>query len=259
MKKLKYEILLFFLFLYMGSSVSAATPELIAHRGFATTAPENTMAAFKLAIKKGYDAIECDLAFTKDNVPVILHDTTINRTSNGKGKPRYYTFAQLRRLDFGKWKSSRFKGEKIASLQEVLNLCKKEKITLYVDLKQNRGYTKKNLRAAYNVAKKLNMHHKIIWISHDFTYLLTMRSIDPTVKIGYLALSPVDNNMIKKVTALKNSSNTVFIGASFNKFNAKVINICKQRRINIFSWLATSREKMKEIDPYFTGALADGI
>ena len=103
------------------------------------------------------------------------------------------------------------------------------------------------------------MHHKIIWISHDFTYLLTMRSIDPTVKIGYLALSPVDNNMIKKVTALKNSSNTVFIGASFNKFNAKVINICKQRRINIFSWLATSREKMKEIDPYFTGALADGI
>lgn len=86
-----------------------------------------------------------------------------------------------------------------------------------------------------------------------------MRSIDPTVKIGYLALSPVDNNMIKKVTALKNSSNTVFIGASFNKFNAKVINICKQRRINIFAWLATSREKMKEIDPYFTGALADGI
>lgn len=259
MKKLRYGLFLFCLLLCMGITASAATPELIAHRGFATTAPENTMAAYRLAAAKGYDGIECDLAFTKDNVPVLLHDATINRTSNGKGKPGSYTFAQLRKLDFGKWKSSKYKGEKIPSLQELLTLCKQKNISPYVELKEKRGFTKSKLKIAYGVAKKLNMHHKVVWFSTDFNYLLALRSIDPAAKIGYLAKSPIDTSMIKNVTTLKNSRNTVYIAASLGKYSNKVISTCKQKGIKIFGWYVTSRKQLTQLDPYFTGALAEGI
>ena len=73
----------------------------VAHRGASQYAPQNTLASFKLASQLGFDAVETDIRFTKDNVPVILHDETINSTSNGRGRIADMTLAQARKYNFG--------------------------------------------------------------------------------------------------------------------------------------------------------------
>jgi glycerophosphoryl diester phosphodiesterase len=76
---------------------------LIAHRGFSSSAPENTIAAFDLAIDEGFDNIELDAHLSADGVPVVIHDDTLDRTTNGSGPVSSLTLAELRDLDAGAW------------------------------------------------------------------------------------------------------------------------------------------------------------
>ena len=75
----------------------------IAHRGFASKAPENTFASFDEAMNNNFFYIETDVQLTSDNIPVIIHDDTVDRTSNGKGKVSEKTLSDINKLDFGKW------------------------------------------------------------------------------------------------------------------------------------------------------------
>lgn len=93
------------------------------------------MAAFQSALLRGYKAVETDVQFTKDNVPVILHDSTINRTSNGSGRIMDLTFDEVRQYDFGSWKSEAYADEKIPSFQEFIEFCKENSVHPYIELK----------------------------------------------------------------------------------------------------------------------------
>lgn len=93
---------------------------VIAHRGASHYAPENTMAAFKMALQMKADMIELDVQISKDGVPVVFHDAKLEKHSNGKGFVSSFLFDELRQLDAGKWFSIEFMGEKILSLKEVL-------------------------------------------------------------------------------------------------------------------------------------------
>jgi len=107
---------------------------LIAHRGYSSEAPENTLSAFNLAISHGYTDIELDVQLTKDGVPVIFHDETIDRTTNGNGRVDDHTHAQLFELDAGAWLNKSFANEKIPTLEETLiNL--KGRAALHLELK----------------------------------------------------------------------------------------------------------------------------
>ena len=92
----------------------------IAHRGASTIAPENTIAAFDEALSLGCRAIEFDLRLTSDGTLVVLHDETVNRTTNGRGRVRDHTQLELMRLDAGSWLHPRFAGTRIPSLDEAL-------------------------------------------------------------------------------------------------------------------------------------------
>lgn len=104
------------------SSLAGAEPLVIAHRGAARDAPENTLAAFREAFAQGADGIETDIRLTKDGHAVALHDATMKRTTGGKSKLAVgsATLAQLRKLDVGAWKHERFAGQRIPTLAEVL-------------------------------------------------------------------------------------------------------------------------------------------
>src|SRR5271170_2377398 len=92
----------------------------IAHRGASAVAPENTIAAFDEAIRLGASAVEFDVRLTADAVPVVIHDETVDRTTNGRGAVNSLTRLDLLRLDAGSWKHPRFSGVRIPTLQEVL-------------------------------------------------------------------------------------------------------------------------------------------
>jgi glycerophosphoryl diester phosphodiesterase len=93
---------------------------LIAHRGDSAGAPENTFASFDLALEKGFDNVELDVQLTSDGVPVVIHDATLDRTTNASGPVSGISLADIQNLDAGSWKDAKFKGEQIRTLEEIL-------------------------------------------------------------------------------------------------------------------------------------------
>lgn len=107
----------------------------IAHRGASQLAPENTISALKIAKKHGAAWVECDIQLTKDNHPVIFHDTQLNRTTNGHGALSEITFLTLQSLDAGSWFSPEFTHERIPTLQKWLQCAAHLKLKLNLEIK----------------------------------------------------------------------------------------------------------------------------
>ncbi|WP_026174431.1 glycerophosphodiester phosphodiesterase [Effusibacillus pohliae] len=95
-------------------------PLNIAHRGACAHAPENTMAAFRLAVEMGCSGLEFDVQLSKDGIPVVIHDERLDRITGAHGLVSEYTWKELRTMDVGKWMGDRWKGERIPALEEVL-------------------------------------------------------------------------------------------------------------------------------------------
>ena len=108
--------------------------KIFAHRGASGHAPENTMEAFKMAIEMGADGIECDIQLTKDGIPVVIHDETIDRTSNGSGYVKDMTYEELDRYRYNNG-HEKFKECRLAKLGDLLDLVKDADIVLNVELK----------------------------------------------------------------------------------------------------------------------------
>jgi glycerophosphoryl diester phosphodiesterase len=98
-------------------------PVIIAHRGYRKRYPENTLAAFAAAFDAGAGMVELDVTLTMDRRVVVLHDDTLDRTTDGRGQVRGFTLEELKQLDAGSWFDPRFTGERLPTLEEVLNLC----------------------------------------------------------------------------------------------------------------------------------------
>lgn len=110
--------------------------DVIAHRGASAYAPENTLSAFGLAVDQGADWFELDCTLSADGEIVVIHDETVDRTTNGSGPVIELTFEQLRALDAGSWKDPKYAGERIPSLDESLNLGR-ERAGIYVEIKDS--------------------------------------------------------------------------------------------------------------------------
>ncbi len=114
-------------------------PFWIAHRGAGRLAPENTLAAFKVGMEHGYGAFECDVQLSLDGVPFLLHDDTLDRTSNGHGLGCQLDWAALSKLDAGAWHSPSFVGEPLASLAGLTALAHDHQLALNLELKPAPG------------------------------------------------------------------------------------------------------------------------
>ncbi len=117
-----------------GTTRAPARVEVIAHRGASDDAPENTLSAFRRAVELKADWFECDVTSTKDGRLVVIHDDTVDRTTDGTGRVVDLTFDELRRLDAGSWKGAGFAGERIPTLEETLELAR-GRSGAYVEIK----------------------------------------------------------------------------------------------------------------------------
>ena len=114
-------------------------PRWIAHRGAGKLAPENTLAAFKLGARHGYRMFECDVKLSRDGVPFLLHDDTLDRTTNGHGLAGAQTWQALQKLDAGSWHSSAYSGEPVASLDVMAAYCIAHDFDLNIEIKPTPG------------------------------------------------------------------------------------------------------------------------
>ncbi|GEN45222.1 glycerophosphodiester phosphodiesterase [Alkalibacillus haloalkaliphilus] len=115
----------------------AINTRIFAHRGASHYAPENTLPAFQLANEMGASGVELDVQLTKDNIPVIIHDENVRRTTNGVGFVQDYTYKDIKQLDAGSWYNERFANTTIPSLEEFLKWVQTTNMTINLELKTN--------------------------------------------------------------------------------------------------------------------------
>ncbi|WP_425445453.1 glycerophosphodiester phosphodiesterase [Virgibacillus ndiopensis] len=161
----------------------------VAHRGASGHAPENTMAAFQKAFEMKADYIEIDVQLSKDGKMVIMHDTTLDRTTNGTGNVRDYTLEELKQLDAGRWFSEEYAGEHIPTFEEVIDTFR-GKIGILIELKSPELYPGVEEKVA-DTLKERNMdkpkNNKIIIQSFNHESVQTSKELLPTIPHGVLA------------------------------------------------------------------------
>jgi glycerophosphoryl diester phosphodiesterase len=157
---------------------------IIGHRGASGHAPENTLAAFKKAVALGATFIETDLQLSRDARFVAIHDDTLDRTTNGHGKVHDQTLAALRRFDAGSWFGSDYAGERIPTLEEILEFSKKNDIVFYLELKPSGSWGGEH--ALIGALRESGEVARVVVISFDSTILAGLRKIEPTLMTGVL-------------------------------------------------------------------------
>jgi glycerophosphoryl diester phosphodiesterase len=130
-------------------------PLWIAHRGAGKLAPENTLAAFRLGAQHGYRAFECDVKLSADGVPFLLHDATLDRTTNALGVAGDKTWAELAHVDAGAWHSAAFAGEPLPTLATIAAFCRANDHALNIEIKPTPGTERRTGEAVAREAERL--------------------------------------------------------------------------------------------------------
>lgn len=150
---------------------------IVAHRGAATVAPENTLAAFQLAIEQDVDFVETDVQLTSDGVAVLLHDPDVDRTTNGAGPLSQYTYEQLRTLDAGSWFAPEFAGEQVPTLEEFVSLLGPAPTRAFVELKGD--WPAERVIETIDLLRSHHLVHRIVLASFERDTLEVVREFAP--------------------------------------------------------------------------------
>ena len=169
----------------------------IAHRGASGYAPENTFAAFRRAIALGAGFIETDLQLSRDARLVAIHDATVNRTTNGQGAVHDMTLAELRRLDAGSWFGSEFAGERIPTIEEILEFANKHDVVFYLEMKPSGSWGGEH--ALISALRESREIARTVVISFDAAILAAVRKIEPTLMTGLLFEGHIPNPLDKAI------------------------------------------------------------
>jgi len=170
-------------------------PWVIAHRGASGHAPENTMAAFRRAVELGATFIETDLRLSRDARFVAIHDSTLDRTTNGRGLVRDFTLEQLRELDAGSWFRPEFAGERIPTIEEIFAFARETDVGFYLEIKHEGTWgihhaMAEALRSAKEAAQ-------CVVISFDARTLENLRRLDAMLMMGLLFETQMPNAIEK--------------------------------------------------------------
>lgn len=158
--------------------------EVIAHRGYSARAPENTLAAMELAIAAGADALEFDLHAARDGTPHLFHDSTLGRTTNGRGAFRARTRERLADLDAGSWFDSQFAGEPIPTLERALEQVGGRVARIYPEIK---GYRElEDVDRIAQLVRDAGLMTTTVFISMDWDALARVRDRFPSAGVGYI-------------------------------------------------------------------------
>lgn len=236
-------ILIFSLFTPNFASAAAAGKKVdnVAHRGASGYAPENTIAAFDKAVDMKADYIEIDVQQSKDGQLVVIHDTSVDRTTDGTGYITDLTLEELRSLDAGSWKGEEFTGEKIPTFEEVLDRYR-GKVGILIELKSPELYPGIEENVALEL-KERNLdkpqNEKIIIQSFNFESMKITNSLLPNIPIGVLTSSSKDTTD----QALKEFSTYAdYFNPSYRLVTKDLVNRVHSIGMKISSWTVRSQE-----------------
>lgn len=243
-----------------GSSIKPTPPIMrsVNHRGYNTVAPENTIPAFVLSKKNGFDHVECDVAFTSDGVCVLLHDSTIDRTSNGSGSLASMTYATVSQYDFGSWKSADYAGTKIPTFEEFILVCKELQLHPYIEIKNDVTYTQAQIATIVDMVKAAGMEGNVSYISFNATYLGYVKNVDASARLGYV-VNDISSAIIATANALKTGANDVFMSVRYTIVTEAKADLCMDADIPLEVWTVNDASWIRSMNPYITGVTSDSV
>ncbi len=232
------QIALFALIVVSFFSQIRSETKVIAHRGASSVAPENTLAAFKKAAEFRADYFELDVYFSKDDSLVVIHDKSVNRTTDGSGFVSLLTFAQLRELDAGSWFDEQFAGEKIPTLKEALLVGKENDVKVCVEIKASApGIVEK----VVDLIEKLNMESRVIIFSFNFEQISLAKQLNPAIPVLYL-FEVMSTEKIDKAKGIDAQA----VGAG-GVADPDLIDYAHQNNIEVWRWTVNSAAEMSEM------------
>ena len=183
-----------------------APPWIVAHRGYRQKYPENTLAAFKAAVEAGVSMIELDVNFSRDRKVVVIHDATLERTTDGHGAVSDNTMAELKKLDAGSWFDPRFADQHLPELSEVLDLVN-GRARVNIEIKAH-AYEHNHPpdaieKQVVELVKQKNMQDSVLISSFEIDILVQIASMQEPAAIALISKTPVSNRIIEICTSLK--------------------------------------------------------
>jgi glycerophosphoryl diester phosphodiesterase len=186
------------------------SPWIIAHRGFRAKYPENTLISFQAALDAGVRMIELDVTHTRDGELVVMHDNTLDRTTNGHGPVVEYSLKEVKKLDAGSWFNPIFASQHVPELEEVLDLIN-GKVLVNIEIKPHTDAVRYPSKS----------------IERQVVDLINRKKIQDVVLI-----SSFDKNILEKTASLENPPTLALI--SRDPADSATLALC--RRLKIFSW-----------------------
>lgn len=215
----------------------------IAHRGFSSEYPENTMIAFEKAVEENCDGIETDLNMTKDGVIVICHDETLNRTTNGSGYIKDYTYNELSKLDAGTKFSDKFKDQRIITIDELLDYVKDKNILLNLELKNDLIHYENLEEKTIEKIYEYRLQDNVILSSFNHYSMLKVKELDDNIKTGLLYCGTI-YNAYEYAQKLKADALHPYYPAVMNK---KIVDEIKENSIAINTYTVNEETVMKRL------------
>lgn len=167
--------------------MSLKLPKVIGHRGACAYAPENTIESILTAADIGAEWVELDVMLTQDGVPIIFHDDTLDRTTNGSGNVAETPYATIRELEAGSWYADSFAGIKIPTLEEALEILVAKNLGLNLEIKPTPGRERETAEAALDILSKYwDDHERLLISSFQLSCLETAQDMAPDWYRGVL-------------------------------------------------------------------------
>ena len=212
--------------------------KVIGHRGASAYAPENTLAAFRLALEQGAHGIELDVMRTVDNRLAVIHDFTVERVSNGSGAVASKTIAELKALDFGVKYHKNYANERLPLLDEVLDFLSGNELLLNIEIKSMPGFYDEELNKLVAAAiDKSGLSDRIIISCFEHKALTDMKKLRPGLKTAMLYSKAID-----KVWEYAKEIGVDYIHPQHQTIDKDCVASCHANNIGVNAWTVNKPE-----------------
>jgi glycerophosphoryl diester phosphodiesterase len=229
-------------------------PLIMGHRGFQTHYPENTMVSFMAAVETGAQFVELDVTLTRDHQVAVIHDDTVDRTTNGIGPVHNFNLKELQKLDAGSWFHSRFAGERIPTLIDVLaQITRKAYINLEI---KSHDHKSRQLQgeveqAVVALIDKTKTHERVLISSFDPVILKNVQRLNTSLQVAFI--SKYFHN--KETVSLCKELDVFSFHPNLTYLSAEQVNVLHKAGIRVLPYNINDEE---DIDRVFTLG-ADGL
>ena len=231
-------------------------PKIIGHRGAKGLAPENTLSSIIKAFSFGIKFVEVDVQISKDKVPLLLHDYNVDRTTNGKGQCRNFTFEELLILDAGSWFDKKFKNEKILSLKECINYIKYNERGINIEIKSRKDHSKQSVEAISKIFNETKYELNCFFSSFDILSLKLLQNNIPMIPRGFL-IDKSNNKSLNDILEICSRFDCFSIGLDIEIIDYEMIKFFKKNNLTITTFTVNNNKAAKNmfdlgVDSIFT-------